>query len=371
MTIWMLVVSYVLCFVPVVVMFAAMPYIGRKTICFGIAIPSGQYNHEALVGMRRGYARSVAVIGTLLSAVYAILIFIVPEIVASVLMGAFLLLYLTAVYALYLRRWRQVKALKSRMGWETEARSDAVADTRFFTGKRAVSPAWFVLHALIILATVLIGMLLYDSIPAEIVQQTDLNGNVTNMAVKTPGLIFFAPAMQAFISLICAFIYWSILRTPPVLDPDNPEVSSRQNAVSRYRWTAYIVAFGAVMLLSFMAVQLSFVQWIDSVAIGWASLIAAGAGVIGALLVTVTTGQSGSRVRLGKKADGGVIRRDDDKYWKFGVYYVNKDDPALFVEKRFGVGFTINFGRPAAIFILLGLIAVIAASIHLVPLLFQ
>jgi uncharacterized membrane protein len=34
-----------------------------------------------------------------------------------------------------------------------------------------------------------------------------------------------------------------------------------------------------------------------------------------------------------------------DKCWKFGIFYVNADDPALFVAKRYGVGYTLNFGN--------------------------
>ena len=37
-----------------------------------------------------------------------------------------------------------------------------------------------------------------------------------------------------------------------------------------------------------------------------------------------------------------------DKYWKMGVFYCNPDDAALFVEARFGVGYTINFGHSSA-----------------------
>lgn len=371
MTNWMLMVSYAICFVPIVAMFAAMPYIGRKTVCFGVSIPSGQHGNEELAALRKGYARSVLILGVVLTAAYIVLVFIVSEGIATMLLGVSMLVYLIAVYALYLRCWRQVKALKERLGWEMQAHSEAVADTRFASGKRAVSPAWFALHAVIILATVLVGVLLYDQIPEQVVQQTDLAGNVTRMAAKSPGLILFAPAMQAFMTLVFAFIYWSMLKTPPVLDPDNPQVSSKQNAVFRYRWSAWVVALGGLMLLVFLTIQLSFAQLIDMVAVGWVSMIAAGAGVVGALVLSLLTGQSGSRVRLGKKADGEVIRRDDDKYWKAGMYYVNKDDPALFVEKRFGVGFTINFGRPAAVLIFIGLIALIAVVVHVVPLLTQ
>jgi uncharacterized membrane protein len=35
-----------------------------------------------------------------------------------------------------------------------------------------------------------------------------------------------------------------------------------------------------------------------------------------------------------------------DEHWKLGVFYYNPDDPALLVEKRFGIGYTMNFARP-------------------------
>jgi len=35
-------------------------------------------------------------------------------------------------------------------------------------------------------------------------------------------------------------------------------------------------------------------------------------------------------------------------HWKLGVFYVNRDDTALFVPKRFGIGYTLNFGHVAA-----------------------
>jgi uncharacterized membrane protein len=34
-----------------------------------------------------------------------------------------------------------------------------------------------------------------------------------------------------------------------------------------------------------------------------------------------------------------------ERCWKAGIFYVNHDDPVLFVEKRFGVGYTLNFGN--------------------------
>jgi uncharacterized membrane protein len=35
----------------------------------------------------------------------------------------------------------------------------------------------------------------------------------------------------------------------------------------------------------------------------------------------------------------------DGARWKLGLFYFNPDDPALFVEKRIGIGYTINFAH--------------------------
>ena len=43
----------------------------------------------------------------------------------------------------------------------------------------------------------------------------------------------------------------------------------------------------------------------------------------------------------------GTHREDStpDRCWKAGIFYVNREHPALFVEKRFGIGYTLNFGN--------------------------
>jgi uncharacterized membrane protein len=50
------------------------------------------------------------------------------------------------------------------------------------------------------------------------------------------------------------------------------------------------------------------------------------------------------------------------EHWKWGLVYVNPDDPTLFVRKRLGYGYTLNFGRRAA---WLALALILAAPIAL------
>ena len=50
------------------------------------------------------------------------------------------------------------------------------------------------------------------------------------------------------------------------------------------------------------------------------------------------------------------VYRDDDRYWYGNIFYNNPDDPAIFVPKRFGLGWTVNFGNPRGRLVLIGLL---------------
>jgi uncharacterized membrane protein len=105
----------------------------------------------------------------------------------------------------------------------------------------------------------------------------------------------------------------------------------------------------------------------------WAILFSSPQGVfvfgIGMLVLTVVLvfvlmrmGQGGSRLAPG--SPGGD--RTPDACWKWGMFYVNPSDPALFVEKRFGIGYTVNFGnRWSWIFLVITLLPLIAVTFYL------
>ncbi len=63
-----------------------------------------------------------------------------------------------------------------------------------------------------------------------------------------------------------------------------------------------------------------------------------------------------------------VIFRDDDRYWYGGFFYNNPDDPAMFVPKRFGLGWTLNFGHPRAKLFLITLAVLVLVLVLLPPL---
>lgn len=50
---------------------------------------------------------------------------------------------------------------------------------------------------------------------------------------------------------------------------------------------------------------------------------------------------------------------DVKRLWKWGLLYMNPDDSRLWVEKRFGFGWTLNFARPMAR-VVMGLLVLLA-----------
>jgi len=50
---------------------------------------------------------------------------------------------------------------------------------------------------------------------------------------------------------------------------------------------------------------------------------------------------------------------DDPKNWKWGIVYFNPNDSRVFVNKRVGIGWTLNFARPASFAFPIGLVLLI------------
>ena len=71
-------------------------------------------------------------------------------------------------------------------------------------------------------------------------------------------------------------------------------------------------------------------------------------------------GQGGFRLSGGSAGYGPAAGtdRDDDRFWKAGLIYLNRDDPAIMVSARFGVGWTFNVANPMSWLIIAGILAV-------------
>jgi uncharacterized membrane protein len=92
--------------------------------------------------------------------------------------------------------------------------------------------------------------------------------------------------------------------------------------------------------------------------VSWPALLVI-CGMLLAIVLVLFWHPQRFRTKTSTSADRGrvdTVFRDDDRYWYAGFFYNNPDDPALFVPKRFGLGWTMNFGHPRSKLVLIGLL---------------
>lgn len=118
-----------------------------------------------------------------------------------------------------------------------------------------------------------------------------------------------------------------------------------------------LFAIGFMVMLMFTSVQLSMLFILNEkliMVLPFAFLVAT---FVICIYLAVKVGQGGSRLKT--KDDTQVNKVDDDRYWMGGFLYCNKNDPSLFVEKRFGMGYTLNLGNPKSIIAIVVLVVII------------
>jgi uncharacterized membrane protein len=345
--------------VPVYLSMMFIPYWTRRTESFGVSIPEDVYATKELRGMRKQYVLVTAVLSIAVTILFLLLgpSFAGDEQRISILFSGVAFGYIVLSFLIYLVFHRKMKGLKLAYNWSGDKSQFVVVDTAFRKQKLTYSNLWFILPFLIVLVTVLITFQNYQSMPEQIPTKYNFDGEVTNWVDKSYRSVLVMPILQVYLTLLFILINTIIAKAKQQVSAENPEESMYKNVVFRRRWSAYIIITGTAVVLLFAFIQLSTIYPIDTGLMTTVPLLFTIGLVLGSVFLSITTGQGGSRLKTAATgANGAVIDRDDDRYWKLGVFYVNPNDPSLFLEKRFGVGWTINLARPMAWTILLVII---------------
>jgi len=203
----------------------------------------------------------------------------------------------------------------------------------------------------------------WNDIPARFPIHWDLNNQPNRWAFRTPAGVYGPLLEGVIVCLLMAGMAYAFLRWSRPIRIGGAE----GEAESHFRRTVALILVSVEYLIGIIFAGVSLLALRPGpppLAATIALPLVFGAVV---LVVLVRQGQGGSRRAPGASAAGArpVGDRTADRYWKAGLIYVNPDDPALFIEKRFGVGYTINLGRPAS-WVILGLIALLPLIIGLV-----
>ncbi|HOV26856.1 MAG TPA: DUF5808 domain-containing protein [Pseudobacteroides sp.] len=352
MKISVILLIYLTCYIPTLILIAIAPYITRKNIFFGVCIPDEAHSNTEIAAIKKSYRNKTLLFGGLISIASFLPSIFIQSDVAYLFSTAGIFLLVALMYIFYFKSHNQVKNLKSRMNWTDESSQVVIVDTGFRNKKLIASLLWFISHVFLIAITIILTYVLYETIPDKLPTGWNFDGEVRGWMQKSYKTLLWAPMTQSFLLIMMIFSYWMIGKAKQAIDPADPEKSSEQNRRFRYMWSIYIIAVGFVLIAMIGFIQLSIFGLIKNklVIIAIPQIVVLSI-VACSIILALITGQGGSRLfknkaNAGSSSENKASRTDDDKYWKLGLFYFNAEDPSFIVEKRFGIGWTINWARP-------------------------
>lgn len=328
--------------IPIIIINALVPFWSQPGIFFGILIPKEQIRHQKLLTIRRNYCVATVVAAILFM---GLSILCVQREVMSMLASIVYLIpaYFVVHILIYLQGYSGVKHLKKEKQWTVEKSSVIAVDTSEHNWS-TISRMWNLVPLWLIAANIMFVAWNYDRIPAQIPIHYDASGQVDRIAQKSVGIIFALNLIQCLMVLIMAGVQEAIIRSKRQVHPEQSESTNNLRRSSRRYQAAVIHFITLISLALFASVQFSIIGLIDSSLTNWTLIVAI--LLIFAALISLPIVLKKNRTLMAE-ANAHTVFPDagSDEYWKWGLFYVNRNDPALFVEKRGGVGITINLGR--------------------------
>lgn len=329
-----------------------LPTLARPTVPFGVRVPPEHIGAPVIRHAIGRYYQGVVLMMLVVAAATVAAAFVVPpEAVLTIAPFA----VLAAWFVPFLAARRTVLEEKRTQGWFDGVRQVAVADTSMRTDPPRYPWLWAAPSILIALGTIVVGIVVYPTLPERVAIHFGTDGP-DRFADTTPWSAFGLPAVQVLTTLLLLGLVTIGLRSKVDLSATAPQRSAGQYRRYATTMARLILLLAAGMNLTLLVVALMVWDVVPATT-AWVAASMAPTLIASAVLIVaaIRSGQSGHR--LATATPGGNDRqppqdyadRDDDAHWIGGLIYRNRDDPALWVPKRFGgVGWTINFGRPAA-----------------------
>jgi uncharacterized membrane protein len=354
-------------YIPLVFFIGFMPYLTKKNEIFGVTIPDEAVNDSRIGRYKRNYSASIFLIEGLIAVTCTVCFIFLKAAYAHFILGTSIAVLFIVTGFVFSKYHNKMKNMKANAHWEAGAHGIIAVDTSFRSTKILVSPLWFFLYFIVIAGTLLGSLYLYDIFPDKIPAQHSFNGEVLSYINKTYYTLIFIPSLQLIIAALMIVVYWSMKTAKANVDASRPEESVIRTRIFRYRWSAYSMFMGLGMLVMFSWLNFSILLVTSLIVKAVVVLLFAFSAIFGAVVLAIFTGQSGSRITLSSSEQKNGTDCDDDRYWKWGMFYYNKNDSSLFIEKRFGIGYTCNFARPASWLLIAGILGIVLTAVIIVP----
>lgn len=334
------------------------PWLSRKNVLFGVVFGSGEIraNPEAKKIVHRFIAASV-LLAAALAALCVFFLLSARNDSAIAFIFTIAVLVLVGVEGIpFIVANRSMKALK-----ETILDPNLVSDritvglgTEAENENRTIRAAWFLLLLIPVAVSSVLAAVYYPNMPETIATHFNAAGMADAWQTKSPGMLMFPITMQIVLAALF-FLLGMFMRKAPSAVKGSPGAAPGYGAFRRFI-IGWLIGFGLIIQVNFINIILLYAgHSMDMVVwtIVFFVLIIASVVILFAVFF-----------RMRRRGPEGKVY-DDDKRWVLGMFYYNPSDPSVFVEKRTGIGQTLNFGHPAAWIIIGAIIGFVIISLVL------
>ncbi|MCZ2258022.1 DUF1648 domain-containing protein [Sporosarcina sp. G11-34] len=346
---------------------AAVPYLLKRNIVFGVTIPNTYTDESTLSSYKRSYSLIIASTGIIAMGAFALWALSTNAGEEKVVLTGTAIQFgiLLLSMALYFLFHAKISRLKHQNHWGTDLKQVRITDLAIRTADEMLPWTIYLLPMLITIGLIAYTVTQYANLPELIPTHWGIDGQPDAFSKKTPfssiALLLILFIMQGMMLAINEFTKRSGIK----ISATNKKKSRAQQLSFRKYSSWFLFAIVLLMTVLFGFLQLGTIHedignpaLLFALPIGFLVIIFILTGIY-----AFKVGQGGTRldVDIIDEDVEGITDYDDDRYWKGGIIYFNKNDPSIFVEKRFGVGWSLNFGHPIGYFILFGPILLILA----------
>ncbi|WP_102346279.1 DUF1648 domain-containing protein [Bacillus sp. Marseille-P3661] len=343
----------------------AVPYLVKRSVIFGVTIPEQHLNNQKLTTYKKRYALMVSLLSALVLTCYLIWALINnPTEEQTVLVGIFIqfgiILFSLSLYFYFHGKTQQ---LKKDNKWVENLKQMKITDLSVRAQDEMLP--WYVYFVPILISVGVVGytILNYDLLPNQIPTHWGINGEADAFTKKTPLSAVQMPLTLLAIQIMFLALHVGKKKSGIKLSATSTNASRiRQLTLRKYSsWLMFIISILVTAMFSIFQLRTIHPDLFAGTMVAATPLF---------FLVVVLSATIAFSVKVGRsdklnidEAKENITDYDEDDNWIGGLIYFNKNDPSILVEKRFGIGWTLNFANSIGyLIILIPLIVILLIS---------
>ncbi|SHI83016.1 Uncharacterized membrane protein [Clostridium cavendishii DSM 21758] len=305
-----------------------MQKLSQRSVFYGIRIPIGFEDNKQLISEDKRYKVKLLMSESLVYIISSIMILKFNEDYAPAIVMLSMIMAMLIISICYYNANKKVKAIKLKENWISLMTKEKVVmvDLNMKNRKAERLSSWYFMPNIIIFIAIgIVNVINYKKVDIIAI------------------LIFLVMLIIMYISFI------SVNKARQNLNGGEVNSIRAQNIKFRKINAVFIIVNSYLLSLLFAVSNLSELNIISANIESNLISISICLILLISILISIYSfkmGQGGKNLKVGNEEKSEVINRDDDNDYKFGMFYYNKNDNAVWVEKRSGSGYTVNFATP-------------------------